>query len=108
MLRAKQVGQVLRALVDFATKHDVFEVPGSDIVALYWVGPPSVKNDPPSFGCFWLIPDDIFRECLMRGNTDSDSEGDLASSEGPSIRERHKSACGFEFTDLPDVAISAG
>lgn len=27
MLRAKQVGQVLRALVDFATKHDVFEVP---------------------------------------------------------------------------------
>ena len=26
MLRAKQVGQVLRALVDFATKHDVFEV----------------------------------------------------------------------------------
>eukprot|EP00434_Breviolum_minutum_P003820 symbB.v1.2.003361.t1/scaffold186.1/size279346/8 len=27
MLRAKQVGQVLRALVDFASKHAVFEVP---------------------------------------------------------------------------------
>ena len=26
MLRAKQVGQVLRALVDFASKHAVFEV----------------------------------------------------------------------------------
>ena len=52
MLRAKQVGQVLRALVDFATKHDVFEVPW-DVVRTGLVGPSfSVKEegDPPSFG----------------------------------------------------------
>ena len=37
MLRAKQVGQVLRALVDFATKHDIFEVGESwHVVGLYW------------------------------------------------------------------------
>ena len=68
MLRAKQVGQVLRALVDFATKHDVFEVPW-DVVRTGLVGPSfSVKEegDPPSFGWFWLISANSKRSFLQK------------------------------------------